>query len=45
MASSDPKKQNNAEFKLESLFSVKDKVALITGTFLNPYPTKEKGET
>jgi len=31
MASSDPKKQNNDDFKLESLFNVKDRVALVTG--------------
>jgi len=31
MASSDPQKQNNEDFKLESLFSVKDRVALVTG--------------
>jgi hypothetical protein len=33
MASSDPSKHNNESFKLEELFNVKDKVALITGTF------------
>lgn len=33
MASSDPSKNNNEDFKLESLFSVKDKVALVTGEF------------
>jgi len=31
MASSSPDKQNNADFKLESLFNVKDKITLITG--------------
>jgi len=31
MASSNPDKRNNVDFKLESLFNVKDKVALITG--------------
>jgi len=31
MSSSNPEKQNNADFKLDSLFNVKDKVALITG--------------
>jgi hypothetical protein len=33
MASSNPEKNNNADFKLESLFSVKDKIALITGKY------------
>lgn len=31
MASSDPSKHNNDDFKLDSLFSVKDRVALVTG--------------
>lgn len=31
MASSNPEKENNKDFSLESLFNVKDKVALITG--------------
>jgi NADPH:quinone reductase-like Zn-dependent oxidoreductase len=31
MASSDPGKQNNANFQLQEVFNVKDKVALVTG--------------
>jgi hypothetical protein len=35
MASSDPTKHNNDVFKLEELFDVKDKVALVTGKMGN----------
>lgn len=31
MASDDPREQNNKDFQLNELFSVKGKVALITG--------------
>lgn len=31
MASDDPKAHNNSHFKLENIFNVKDKVALVTG--------------
>ena len=31
MASSDPSKHNNADFQLQEVFNVKDKVAVITG--------------
>ena len=40
MASSNPSKHNNDDFKLGSLFGVKHKVALVTGTCFFQYLQK-----